>query len=89
MISRTTRRFREELARLPDEVQRQARKAYRLFRDNPRHPSLRLKRVHPIKPIYSVRVSRNCRALGVLDGDTIVWFWIGNHGDYERLIAEM
>jgi hypothetical protein len=33
-----------------------------------------------------VRITRGCRALGVLDGDTITWFWIGGHDEYERLL---
>jgi len=26
------------------------------------------------------------RALGVLEGSTVIWFWIGLHADYDRLI---
>ncbi|PYI88481.1 MAG: hypothetical protein DME26_03555 [Verrucomicrobia bacterium] len=40
MISATTPRFREAFAALPKEVQVRARKAYHLWRQNPRHPSL-------------------------------------------------
>ena len=88
MKSRTTRRFRSAFARLPKQIQAQAREAYRLFSTNPQHPSLRFKRVHPTDPIYSVRITRSYRALGVQVGDEVVWFWIGSHDDYERLISE-
>jgi hypothetical protein len=88
MKCRTTRRFRTAFRKLPKRVQSQARDAYRLFSNNPQHPSLRFKRVHPTEPIYSVRVTRSHRALGVLVADEIVWFWIGDHDAYERLIAE-
>ena len=37
--------------------------------------------------MYSVRVSRGYRAVGLLEGDTVTWIWIGSHGDYERLIS--
>ena len=64
-----------------------ARGAYRLFEVNPAHPGLRFKPVNPQKTIYSVRVGLGYRALGVLpDSDTIVWYWIGSHADYNRLI---
>ena len=56
MNSRTTRQFRELLAALPRHVRQQAREAYRLFRDNPRHPGLHFKRVHEDPPIFSARV---------------------------------
>jgi hypothetical protein len=85
--SRLTRRFREAFAELPDEVKERARDAYRLFRDNPHHPSLRLKRIHPTDPIYSVRIGLGYRAVGVIEGDTIYWHWIGSHADYDRLIS--
>lgn len=84
--SRTTRRFREAYAELPDEVRRQARQAYLLFQKDPHHPSLRFKKVDEESNTYSVRVSLGYRALGVMEGSTIVWFWIGTHADYDRLI---
>jgi hypothetical protein len=63
MKSRTTARFREMLAALPEEVRRQAREAYMLFRDNPSHPGLRFKKVHPKLPIFSARISLSYRAV--------------------------
>jgi hypothetical protein len=89
MNSRTTRRFRELLAVLPAHVRQQAREAYRLFQQNPAHPGLRFKQVHSDPPIYSARVGISYRAVGVLDGDTIVWYWIGSHADYDKLLAQL
>lgn len=56
---------------------------YRLWRKNPGHPSLHFKKTGKI---WSVRVDDQYRALGDLRGDTLYWFWIGSHDDYERLI---
>lgn len=89
MKSFTTKRFREAFRHMPRHIQRQARKAYRLFQQNPYHPSLQFKQVHPTKPIYSVRISIDYRALGVREGDEIIWFWIGSHADYNNLIANL
>lgn len=89
MNSRTTERFRDAFGRLPDRVQRRARAAYRLFREDPSHPSLRFKLVHPNRPIYSARVSLAYRALAVRDGDDVIWFWIGSHADYDRLLGSL
>ncbi len=88
MISHTTERFRKAFRKLPKSVQRQAKEAYKLFSKNPYHPSLRFKQIHSQKPIYSVRVGLGYRAVGVRDGEEIVWFWIGSHADYDKLIAE-
>ena len=89
MISRTTRNFRRAKEKLPRNVQVQAKEAYRLFRNNPRHPSLSFKKVHSKRPIYSVRISLNHRAIGILDRDKIVWFWIGEHDQYEQMLKQI
>jgi hypothetical protein len=69
---------------LDSTVQRRARKAYELWADNPFHPSLRFKCINSNENIWSVRITRGYRALGILEGDTVVWFWIGGHDEYER-----
>lgn len=84
--SRVTRAFRDVFASLPDEIQARARGAYHLFRDNPQHPSLRFKKVAQLENVYSVRIGLGYRALGVLEGSTVIWFWIGSHADYDRMI---
>jgi hypothetical protein len=85
--SSTTKSFRTAFSKLPKSAQKQARHAYRLFVQDPKHPSLQFKKVHPSRPIYSVRISLNYRALGTKDGDTVVWFWIGSHAEYDRLTS--
>ncbi|MBV6393029.1 MAG: hypothetical protein KPEEDBHJ_02259 [Anaerolineales bacterium] len=86
MISHITEKFRKAFAELPADVQNQARQAYRLFIENPYHPGLHFKPIHPTRPIYSVRVGLNYRAVGAREGDEIIWFWIGSHAEYNRLI---
>jgi hypothetical protein len=87
--SRTTRRFREALRDLPPEIQSRAREAFTLFKSDPRHPSLRVKQVAGARAVYSVRLTRDYRALGVLERDTMIWFWIGSHADYDRLLSSL
>jgi hypothetical protein len=52
MKSRRTRAFREGLASLPQQVRDQATSAFRKFQDDPYHPGLHFKKVHPTLPIY-------------------------------------
>ncbi len=89
MTSHTTEHFRKALEQLPQHVQRQARQAYRFFKQNPYHPSLHFKQIHPTRPIYSARINLDYRAVGTRDGDVVVWFWIGAHADYEKLISRL
>ncbi len=86
MKSHATPRFWTAYAGLPHEIRDAARKAYHLFREDPNHSSLRFKKVHDTEPIYSVRVARAYRALGLLENDEITWFWIGGHAEYDRLL---
>jgi len=89
MKSRTTKRFRKSLEKLPEHVQERAEKAYELWKEDPSHPGLRFKKVHSSRPIYSARISRDHRVLGVRREDYMVWFWIGPHDEYERIIDSM
>jgi hypothetical protein len=73
--------------KLPAFVREQARRAYRLWRENPWHPSLQFKGIHATEPIYSARVGLGWRALGVLEGDTVSRCWIGSHADYDEVVS--
>jgi hypothetical protein len=86
MISRTTKEFWNLYNVLPVDIQKRADKAYEQWHAEPSHPGLQFKRVDPEEPIYSVRIGRNYRALGVLRDDTITWFWIGKHEIYDRIL---
>jgi hypothetical protein len=72
--SRTTRRFREAFADLPEEIRRHARRVYLLFRRDLHHPSLRFKKVDEESNTISLRIGLGYRALEVMEGSTIVWF---------------
>ena len=74
---------------LPENIKDKARKNHRLWIQNPNHPSLQFKQVHSTKPIYSLRIGIGWRALGLKEDDTIYWFWIGSHADYERLLKQL
>lgn len=56
-----------------------------MFRANPHHPGLRFRKIHPTDPVYSIRIGLDYRAVGARQNDTIYWFWIGSHSDYDHL----
>ena len=85
MRSKRTWRFKELFAQLPRDVRQQAYAAYRLFRDDPSRPSLHFKKISAT--VYSARVGIDYRVLGRREADnTIVWFWIGTHAEYDKLL---
>jgi hypothetical protein len=85
--SRTTPEFWQCFDDLPQSVQRLAAGTYSRWRRDPRHPGLNFKKIHSREEIYSVRIGIHWRAIGRLDDDTVTWFWIGSHADYDRLIG--
>ena len=89
MISKTTKRFREALAGLPKDIQQRTKDCYKLFAQNPKHPSLRFKKVHTTEPVYSARINIDYRALCIVDGKEVVWFWIGSHAEYDKLLRQL
>lgn len=81
--------FLELYARLPAEVRAQARGAYRLSRENHRHPSLQFKPLDPQHLVWSARISQSYRVVGAMEVDGIHWFWIGSHADYDQLLGRL
>jgi len=69
---------------LPAEIRSLADKSFALLKSDARHPSLRLKRV---LQFHSVRVGLYYRALGVTVEGGILWFWIGTHAEYDKIVG--
>jgi len=85
MKSSTTSEFWHCYAGLPPRVKQLARRAYKLWAQDPHHRSLHFKK---IGRVWSVRVGLEYRAVGLLKDDTVHWFWIGPHDEYERLLKK-
>ena len=69
---------------LPPWIQKLADKSYALLKSNPRHPSLHFKKVGRFR---SVRIGLYYRALAVEIPEGVLWFWIGSHADYDKLLG--
>jgi hypothetical protein len=87
VISKVTPSFWRTLSLLGATDQQAARRAYRLFAENPAHNSLRFKKLAGHPSLWSVRVTLNVRAVGERSGDTITWVWIGSHNDFDKLFG--
>ena len=69
---------------LPEDIQKLANQAYEHLKQDPRYPSVRLKKVGRF---WSARVGANYRAVAVESEDGLVWFWIGTHAEYDKLLG--
>lgn len=83
MRYRATTAFWECYNALPSQVQRLADRCYERLKEDPQHPSLHFRMVGRY---WSARVGIHYRALAVEDGSDLVWFWIGSHAEYDRLL---
>ena len=77
-------RFWDASDALPLAIRKLADANFALLKRDPRHPSLQFKKVGRF---WSVRVGVRYRALAVDGEDGYVWFWIGSHADYDRMIG--
>ena len=82
MIGKAHRRYWKCFEALPEVVQRLAREKYALWTRDPFHPSLKFEERRD--GLCVVRIGDHYRAVGVREGDTVVWFWIGTHEEYNR-----
>jgi len=89
VISEITDSFRQAYGKLPEEVRQRVRKAYRQWVANPLHPSLHYKMIHATLPIWSVRVGLHYRVVGVVHDEKMLWFFVGTHAEYDRLIKTL
>jgi hypothetical protein len=84
-MHKTTNRFWKYFYNLPESVQKASKKNFELLKTNPFHPSLGFKKVGKL---WSLRVTIKHRAIALKDDDDFIWFWIGTHEEYERIIRE-
>jgi hypothetical protein len=77
-------RFWATYEALPSSIRKLADANFVLLKSDPHHPSLQFKKVGRY---WSVRVGLRYGALAVETEDSYVWFWIGSHADYDRLVG--
>jgi hypothetical protein len=81
---RASKKFWKYYNDLPEPVQKLANENYALLKSEPRHPSLRFKKVGRF---WSARIGLHYRAAAVQQDEDFVWFWIGHHSEYDRLLG--
>ena len=81
MKSKRTKTFKKLFDKLPERIKENAGKQYKLFQDNPFHPSLRTKLIGSTRndklKVFEVTIGMGYRATYFMDSDVYVWFWIG------------
>ena len=79
----TTSDFWHNYSLLPHHICKLADKNFELLKNNSAHPSLHLKKVGNY---WSVRVGINFRAIAIHTNEGLIWFWIGTHNEYNKII---
>ena len=81
-----SKRFWQCLESLPGDIQALAHQSYTQIKADRSHPSLHFKTVGNGR-FHSVRIGLYYRALGLPVAGGVHWFWIGTHGDYDKIIG--
>jgi mRNA-degrading endonuclease YafQ of YafQ-DinJ toxin-antitoxin module len=58
MRLRKTRQFDTDLMKLPKQIQDAARKQYKLFKADPHHPSLRVKKMQKFEDVWEGHITK-------------------------------
>jgi mRNA-degrading endonuclease HigB of HigAB toxin-antitoxin module len=81
----TNSEFWEHYKKLPASVRKLADKNFGLLKIDSQHPSLQFKKVDKY---WSVRIGKKYRAVGVEAKAGLIWFWIGTHAEYDKLLKK-
>ncbi|MBM3471262.1 MAG: hypothetical protein FJX73_10805 [Armatimonadetes bacterium] len=78
------RRFFDDYADLPPEIQRRVDRALRRLAENPGHPSLRLRKMEGLPDIWEVRVTSAYRLTCRIEGDACILRRVGTHEIFRK-----
>jgi mRNA interferase RelE/StbE len=76
---RRTDRFAKDYAALPEELKRRTEKAVSVLLNDPRSPSLRIKKMEGRQGVWELRVSEGYRLTFQISGDTYILRRVGTH----------
>ncbi len=79
MKLRPTKRFVEDYKRLPQRLQNRVDKALGHLLENPRHPSLQIKKIKGHGNRWEGRVTLHYRFIFTIEGDTSLLLRVGTH----------
>jgi hypothetical protein len=82
VIGKTHRRFWKSFELLSPGAQSLAREKYALWKRDPYHSHLKFEVQR--NGVCVVRIGDHHRAVGLREGNTVAWFWIGTHEEYNR-----
>jgi hypothetical protein len=78
--------FRKLYRDLPSAVQTLANEKYRLFQQDPFHPSLEFEAKGEV---WTDAIGRSYRAIAKRFGNDLYWVWIGSHEDYNKVLRRL
>lgn len=74
-----TKFFKKNYQVLPKDIKERTKKQLRVFVENPRHPSLRIKKMQDPRNIYEGRITYSYRFTFQVEGDIYILRKVGSH----------
>lgn len=75
----TTKPFDKDYAALPETIKDLTKRKLKLLLENPRHPSLRIKKIEDPRDIWEGRITQSYRFTFQIKGDMYLLRRIGTH----------
>ena len=90
LINKKTPSFNDQFERLPDQIHKVSKTAFKRFRENPDFPSLSRHRLKDRKGAghkpgsFAVSVTSRYRSIYIEVDGVCIWYWTGTHSEYNR-----
>lgn len=79
-----TKPFKRDYNELPEHIQEQIDKQITQLLENPKHPSLQIKKMEGRESIWEARITKGYRMTFQIDGDTYLLRRVGTHAILKR-----
>ena len=89
MESVKTESFEVCLKKIPKKVRKRVARVFVIWEGNPYHRGLHFEQKYSRERLYSMWASKNYRMLGFKEGDTLYWWWIGQHDEYIKMLNRL
>lgn len=77
--------FKKDYKSLPPEIKAKTKKQLRFLAENPKHPSLKIRKIEGTHGFLEFYADRSCRAVFTLEGEVLVLRHIGPHNIIEKV----
>lgn len=85
MKVRRADRFKKDYQKLPSDIQQRVEQKLRFLLRDPRHPSLRVRKLRGVEGLWELSVTMNYRVIFEIEGEYCVLLGVGSHSIVDQI----